>query len=75
MTTDVIELRKIQYAQELAAYTMRQWMLVRDAVERDSERGFTPASATSTSTLRTQSSHPNTDHQTRDGSIDGTCLR
>jgi len=72
MTIDVIELRKIQYAQELAAYTMRQWMLVREeAADTERKRDFAPASAT-TSTSHTQSSQPSTDYQTRDG-IDTRC--
>jgi len=73
MTIDVIELRKIQYAQELAAYTMRQWMLVREeAADTERKRDFAPASAT-TSTSHTQSSQPSTDYQTRDGIDTARC--
>ena len=42
MTIDTVELRKIQYAQELAAYTMRQWMLTRDSP--DPKHGSVPDS-------------------------------
>ena len=35
MTVDSVEVRKIQYARELAAYTMRQWNIMREALERE----------------------------------------
>ncbi len=35
MTVDSVEFRKIQYARELAAYTMRQWNLMRETLERE----------------------------------------
>ena len=44
MTIDTVELRKIQYAQELAAYTMRQWMLMRD--DPEGQQGSVPPSTT-----------------------------
>ena len=54
MTIDTVELRKIQYAQELAAYTMRQWMLMRDSPDpkhgsvAESTNGPTSAAQTTT---------------------------
>jgi hypothetical protein len=63
MTIDTVELRKIQYAQELAAYTMRQWMLMRD--DPESQQGSVPASATSP-TSSTQNSATSTGRLTRD---------
>jgi hypothetical protein len=63
MTVDTTELRKIQYAQELAAYTMRQWMLVRE--DRERKRSFDPASANEPESP-TQNLHPCTGRSTRD---------
>ena len=63
MTIDAIELRKIQYAQELAAYTMRQWMLMREDIER--KRDFEPPSANEP-VSPTQNSHPRAGRRTRD---------
>lgn len=63
MTIDAVELRKIQYAQELAAYTMRQWMLMRD--DPEAQQGAVPASATSP-TSPTQNSATSTGRLTRD---------
>ena len=67
MTIDTIELRKIQYAQELAAYTMRQWMLMREDIER--ERGVEPASANEpvvSSPSQNSHPHPRAGRRTRD---------
>jgi len=58
MTIDTVELRKIQYAQELAAYTMRQWMLMRDDGSAPSSTGGPTAS--------TQNSATSAGRQTRD---------
>jgi hypothetical protein len=63
MTIDAVELRKIQYAQELAAYTMRQWMLMREDIER--KRGVEPASANEP-VPPTQNSNPRASRRTRD---------
>jgi len=63
MTVDTIELRKIQYAQELAAYTMRQWMLMREDIER--KQDFEPASSNEP-VSPTQNSHPRVGRRTRD---------
>jgi hypothetical protein len=63
MTVDTIELRKIQYAQELAAYTMRQWMLIRE--DRERKRSLHPASANEPESP-SQNSHPRTGRPTRD---------
>ncbi|KAI9512332.1 hypothetical protein F5148DRAFT_1279864 [Russula earlei] len=71
MTVDTIELRKMQYAQELAAHTMRQWMLVREALER--KQGFAPASADVVAISRTQSPRPRSSRQTRDSSSISNC--
>jgi hypothetical protein len=54
MTMDTVELRKIQYAQELAAYTMRQWMLLRD--DPEPKHGSSPANGPTPSTQNTTSS-------------------
>lgn len=65
MTIDAVELRKIQYAQELAAYTMRQWMLMREDIER--KRGVEPASANANEPVPpTQNSNPRASLRTRD---------
>lgn len=65
MTIDTVELRKIQYAQELAAYTMRQWMLTRDSPDpKHSDSTSGPTSAA-------QSTGPNSGRQTR-GDISGS---
>src|SRR6266403_4997147 len=63
MTVDTVELRKIQYAQELAAYTMRQWMLMRDSP--DPKHGTVSAS-TSGPTSATQTTAPSSGRETRD---------
>ncbi|KAH9996607.1 hypothetical protein BJV77DRAFT_1065819 [Russula vinacea] len=63
MTIDTVELRKIQYAQELAAYTMRQWMLMRE--EPEPKHSSVPAS-TSGPTSSTQNSATSSGRQTRD---------
>jgi hypothetical protein len=63
MTIDTVELRKIQYAQELAAYTMRQWMLMRD--DPEPKHGSVPASATGP-TSSTQNPTTSSGRQTRD---------
>lgn len=63
MTIDTVELRKIQYAQELAAYTMRQWMLMRD--DPEPKHGSTPSS-TGGPTASAQNSATSTGRQTRD---------
>src|SRR6266705_196037 len=60
MTIDTVELRKIQYAQELAAYTMRQWMLTRDSP--DPKHGSVPES-TSGPTSTAQSTAPSSGHK------------
>lgn len=60
MTIDTVELRKIQYAQELAAYTMRQWMLMRDSP--DPKHG---SESTSGPTSAAQTTAPSSGHQTR----------
>jgi hypothetical protein len=65
MTIDTVELRKIQYAQELAAYTMRQWMLTRDSP--DPEHGSVPAESTNGPTSAAQSAAPTSGRETRDG--------
>ena len=70
MTVDNIELRKIQYAQELAAYTLRQWMLTREDIER--ERGFEPASANEP-VSPTQNSRPRAGRRTR-SDVNSMCL-
>jgi len=69
MTIDAIELRKIQYAQELAAYTMRQWMLMREDIER--KRGVGPASANEPVP---QNSDPRASRRTRDDVNSSMCL-
>ena len=63
MTIDTVELRKIQYAQELAAYTMRQWMLVRDSP--DPKHGSAPGESTSGPTSAAQTTAPGSGRQTR----------
>jgi hypothetical protein len=65
MTIDTIELRKIQYAQELAAYTMRQWMLVREDRERERSGGINPTTANEQESP-TRNSHPRAGRPTRD---------
>jgi hypothetical protein len=60
MTTDTVERQKIQYAQELAAYTLRQW---RDTLERKGDPD--PASANDP-VPHTQISHSHASRQTRD---------
>ncbi|KAI0005442.1 hypothetical protein BJV74DRAFT_880700 [Russula compacta] len=61
MTIDTIELRKIQYAQELVAYTMRQWTLTQESLERKR------SSTTNGVASHTQNSNPRSGCQTRDG--------
>ena len=63
MTIDTVELRKIQYAQELAAYTMRQWTLMRDSP--DPKHGPVPES-TSGPTSAAQTTAPSSGRETRD---------
>ena len=63
MTIDTVELRKIQYAQELAAYTMRQWMLTRDSP--DPKHGSVPDS-TSGPTPAAQTTAPSSGREARD---------
>ena len=63
MTIDTVELRKIQYAQELAAYTMRQWMLMRDDPE---PKHSSAPSSTGGPTASTQNSATSAGRQTRD---------
>jgi hypothetical protein len=63
MTIDTVELRKIQYAQELAAYTMRQWMLTRDSP--DPKHGSIPGS-TGGPTSAAQTTDPSSGRETRD---------
>lgn len=53
MTVDSVEVRKIQYARELAAYTMRQWNLMREALER--ERSLEASTAQHTQNVRPRS--------------------
>jgi hypothetical protein len=67
MTIDTVELRKIQYAQELAAYTMRQWMLTRDSP--DPQHGSAPES-TSGPTSAAQTTAPSSGRETRDNNHD-----
>jgi hypothetical protein len=64
MTVDTVELRKIQYSQELAAYTMRQWMLMRE--DPDPKQHGTVPTSTSGPTSTTQSTAPGSGRQTRD---------
>jgi hypothetical protein len=72
MTVDTTELRKIQYAQELAAYTMRQWMLMRE--DRERKRSFDPASANEPESP-TQNLHPCTGRPTRDNANSMSSVR
>jgi hypothetical protein len=65
MTVDTVELRKIQYAQELAAYTMRQWMIMRDSPDPKPEHGSVPDS-TSGPTSAAQTTAPSSGRETRD---------
>jgi hypothetical protein len=60
MTVDTVELRKIQYAQELAAYTMRQWTLMRDSP--DPKHGESTSGPTSVA----QTTAPSSGRETRD---------
>ncbi|KAH8992053.1 hypothetical protein EDB92DRAFT_1945593 [Lactarius akahatsu] len=53
MTVDSVEIRKIQYARELAAYTMRQWNIMREALER--ERSLAASTVSQTQSLRPRS--------------------
>ncbi|KAF8272310.1 hypothetical protein EI94DRAFT_1826917 [Lactarius quietus] len=53
MTIDSVEVRKMQYARELAAYTMRQWNLMREALER--ERNLAASTVQHTQTVRPRS--------------------
>ena len=63
MTIDTVELRKIQYAQELAAYTMRQWTLMHDSP--DPKHGSVPES-TSSPTSAAQTTAPSSGRDSRD---------
>jgi len=63
MTIDTVELRKIQYSQELAAYTMRQWMLTHDSPHPN--HGSVPGS-TSGPTSAAQTTAPSSGRETRD---------
>ena len=76
MTIDAIELRKVQYAQELAAYTMRQWMLMREDLERKRTGDFDPASANEP-VSPVQNSHTRAGRQTRDNDVNSMyiCLQ
>jgi hypothetical protein len=65
MTIDTVELRKIQYAQELAAYTMRQWMLTGTRDSPDPNHGSVPES-TSGPTPAAQTTAPSSGRGTRD---------
>lgn len=65
MTVDSVEIRKMQYARELAAYTMRQWNIMREAVER--ERSLAASTVQHTQNLR-----PRSRSQPQDGT--GICL-
>jgi hypothetical protein len=53
MTVDSVEVRKMQYARELAAYTMRQWNLMREALER--ERSLEASTVQHTQNVRPRS--------------------
>jgi len=53
MTVDSVEVRKMQYARELAAYTMRQWNLMREALER--ERDLAESTVSHTQNVRPRS--------------------
>lgn len=63
MTVDTVELRKIQYAQELAAYTMRQWTLMRDSP--DPKHGSVPESPSGPTSVA-QTTAPSSGRETRD---------
>jgi hypothetical protein len=65
MTVDSVEVRKIQYARELAAYTMRQWNIMREALER--ERNLAASTVPHTQNIR-----PRSRSQPQDGV--GMCL-
>ena len=53
MTIDSVELRKMQYTRELAAHTLRQWNLLREALEN--KRSFAAsADASDAAMLRAQ---------------------
>lgn len=65
MTVDSVEVRKMQYARELAAYTMRQWNVMREALERE-------RSLAASSVEHAQNVRPRSRSQPQEGV--GTCL-
>jgi hypothetical protein len=68
MTVDSVEFRKMQYTRELAAYTLRQWNLLRETLEN--KRSFAASADSSDAAIsRTQ---PNSGTRTEDSTGTGT---
>ncbi|KAI0252645.1 hypothetical protein BJV78DRAFT_1281503 [Lactifluus subvellereus] len=70
MTIDSVEFRKMQYARELAAYTLRQWVLMCGAPEN--KRRFATASANAPVSRPQPNSRTRSVSRVRDGTGTGT---
>jgi hypothetical protein len=69
MTIDSVEFRKMQYARELAAHTLRQWILLCEDLENN--RSFS-APANAPVSHAQQNSRTHSGSQVQDGT--GTCM-